>query len=41
MRASRIRTEEETPKKTLRRSVKKELKKIDLKEISVSLKKPL
>jgi hypothetical protein len=39
--ASRVKTEEESPKKTLRRSIRKEFKKMDLKEINVSLKKPL
>lgn len=41
LRASRVKTEEDSPKKTLRRSMKKEIKKNDLKEINVQLKKSL
>lgn len=41
MKASRVKTEEDSPKKTLRRSVKKEPKKADLKDLSVNLRKPL
>lgn len=42
LRASRVKTEEDSsPKKTLRRSIKKEIKKNDLKEINVQLKKSL
>lgn len=42
LRASRVKTEEDSsPKKTLRRSIKKEIKRTDLKEINVQLKKSL